>query len=351
MLRAGLMRMHMAGVYAYLPLGWRALKKVSDIIRQEMDRIGAQEFFLPVLSRTDIWDKTGRLEEYGDLMFRLKDRKQADLCLAPTHEEIFAEIASREVRSYRDLPQVWYQIQTKFRDEERPRAGVLRIRQFIMKDAYSFDADWEGLDQSYKAQRDAYLRIFQRCGLDVVTVTASGGIMGGSETEEFMALSDAGEDRIVLCRSCGYAANTQVAVSAPKPAIGESRPVEKVLTPGMKTIDDVSEFLNLPPGKLMKSMLFASDNGPVMVLVRGDDQINESKLAAVQPYPKRPLPSPALNWGLSARWGSKASGSLRIRCCVVRWTWPRGPTRPIATSQAWRQTGTSRWRNTLTFAL
>lgn len=281
MLRAGLMRMHMAGVYAYLPLGWRVLQKVSDIIREEMDRIGAQEFLLPVLSRADVWEKTGRLKEYGDLMFRLTDRKQSPVCLAPTHEEIFTEIASREVRSYRDLPQVWYQIQTKFRDEERPRAGVLRVRQFLMKDAYSFDVDWEGLDHSYQAQREAYLRIFRRCGLEVVTVSASGGIMGGSQTEEFMVLSEAGEDRIVVCKRCGYAANTEVAVSAPAVLEGESRAVERVLTPGMRTIAEVSSFLKLAPAGLMKSMLFVSDAGPVMVLLRGDDEINESKLEGV----------------------------------------------------------------------
>jgi prolyl-tRNA synthetase len=214
-------------------------------------------------------------------MFRLKDRKQADLCLAPTHEEIFAEIASHEIRSYRDLPQVWYQIQTKLRDEMRSRSGVLRGRQFIMKDAYSFDVDWEGLDQSYKDQRDAYVRVFQRCGLDVVTVSASAGIMGGSESEEFMVISDAGEDRIVVCKGCGYAANTEVATSSPTADIGQSRLVEKILTPGMKTIKDVSAFLELPPSRLMKSLLLITGSGPVMVLIRGDDELNETKLEAV----------------------------------------------------------------------
>ncbi len=179
MLRAGMIRMHMAGVYCYLPIAWRVIRKVIGIVREEMDRIGGQEFLLPTLSRRDLWERTGRWTEYGDDMFRLKDRKRADLALAPTHEEIFAEIAAGEIRSYRDLPQTWYQIQMKFRDELRPRSGLLRGRQFMMKDAYSFDRDWEGLDRSYDLERGAYERILKRCGLDFVTVRASSGIMGG----------------------------------------------------------------------------------------------------------------------------------------------------------------------------
>lgn len=278
MLRSGMIRPHVSGVYSYLPLGWRVMRKVEGIIREEMERIGAQEFLLPALSRRDLWERTGRWEEYGDNMFRLKDRRGADIALAPTHEEVFAEIASREIRSYRELPQIWYQIGIKFRDEARPRSGVLRSRQFIMKDSYSFDADEEGLKGSYELHREAYLRIFKRCGLDVVTVKAHSGIMGGGESEEFMVPSPAGEDRLVLCRSCGYAANMEVATSVPAPSGGTSRPKEKVHTPGMRTIEEVSGFLGRPPSKLMKSLIFVAREGPVMVLIRGDYEVNEAKL-------------------------------------------------------------------------
>ena len=278
MLRSGMIRLHASGVYSYLPLGWRVMRKVEGIIREEMERIGAQEFLLPSLSRRDLWERTGRWEEYGENMFRLKDRRGADLALAPTHEEVFAEIASHEIRSYRDLPQIWYQIGIKFRDEARPRSGVLRGRQFIMKDSYSFDADEEGLKRSYELHREAYLRIFKRCGLDVVTVKAHSGIMGGSESEEFMVPSPAGEDKVVLCGSCGYAANVEVAASVPAPSGGTSRPKEKVHTPGMRTIEEVSGFLGRPPSKLMKSLIFMAGERPVMVLVRGDYEVNEAKL-------------------------------------------------------------------------
>ncbi|MCK4417507.1 MAG: proline--tRNA ligase, partial [Candidatus Latescibacteria bacterium] len=191
MLRTGMIRLHLSGVYSFLPLGWRVLRKVAQIIREEMEQIGAQEFLLPALSRKDIWEKTGRWQQAGDLMFKLKDRRGADLCLPPTHEEIFTAIAAGEIRSYRELPQIWYQIQTKFRDEPRPRSGVLRGRQFLMKDSYSFDTDQEGLERSYQLHRRAYLRIFQRCELETFTVSASSGIMGGSESEEFMISSPA----------------------------------------------------------------------------------------------------------------------------------------------------------------
>jgi len=278
MLRAGMIRMHASGVYSYLPLGWRVMRKVEGIIREEMDRIGGQEFLLPALSRRDLWEKTGRWEEYGDNMFRLKDRRGADLALAPTHEEVFTEIASHEIRSYRDLPQIWYQIQTKFRDEARPRSGVLRGRQFLMKDSYSFDADEEGLRRSYALHREAYLRIFKRCGLEVVVVRAHSGIMGGSASEEFMVPSEAGEDRLVLCNKCGYAANMEVAISVPVPSEGGSRPREKVYTPGMRTIEEVSKFLGRPPSRLMKSLIFIAGDRPVMVLIRGDYEVNEAKL-------------------------------------------------------------------------
>lgn len=278
MLRAGMIRMHMAGVYSYLPLGWRVLRSIEGIVREEMDRIGGQEFLLPTLSRRDLWERTGRWTEYGDDMFRLKDRRNGDMALAPTHEEVFTEIAGREIRSYRDLPQTWYQIQMKFRDEPRPRSGLLRGRQFLMKDAYSFDADEEGLDRSYQLEREAYLRIFRRCGLEVVTVEASSGIMGGSASEEFMVPSEAGEDRIARCMHCGYTANLDVAVSKPMETPSERTERRSVFTPGTRTIEQVSAFLRIPPSRLMKSLLFVVEGKPVMVLVRGDYEVNEAKL-------------------------------------------------------------------------
>ena len=282
MLRAGLIRQHIAGVYSILPLGWRVIKNIMTIIREEMDRIGCHEFYLPVLSSAELWSQSGRWYEYGDDMFRLKDRKGRDLCLAPTHEEVFAEIAANDIRSYRDLPQMWYQIQTKFRDEVRPRSGLLRIRQFFMKDAYSFDVDAARLDKSYELQREAYLRIFKRSGLDVRVVKASSGAMGGGDCEEFMVLSDSGDDEIVNCPSCGYAANQEVAESRVGKVDSTLQQLRRVSTPGKMTIDDVSEFLNVDPSRLVKSMIYVTekDDIPVFVLVRGDHQVDEVKLAA-----------------------------------------------------------------------
>jgi prolyl-tRNA synthetase len=277
-----MIRLHLSGVYSFLPLGWRVLRKVAQIIREEMEQIGAQEFLLPTLSRKDIWEKTGRWQQAGDLMFKLKDRRGTDLCLPPTHEEIFTAIAADEIRSYRELPQIWYQIQTKFRDEPRPRSGVLRGRQFLMKDSYSFDTDQEGLERSYQLHRRAYLRIFQRCELETFTVSASSGIMGGSESEEFMISSPAGEDEVVLCRDCGYAANLEVATAGEQqsdsPSPSAQSQAEKVFTPDKKTIEAVSKFLELSPSRLMKSLLFISERGPVMALISGEDQLDESKL-------------------------------------------------------------------------
>jgi prolyl-tRNA synthetase len=211
LLRGGFIRQLASGIHTYLPLGWRILSKISSIIREEMDRIGGQELLMPALSPKEIWQESGRWTEYGDDMFRLKDRKQRDYCLCPTHEEIVAEIARSKIRSYRDLPQIWYQIQTKFRDEPRPRFGVLRSRQFIMKDSYSLDSDPRGLDRSFDLHKEAYSRIFRRCGLDFVVVDASGGLMGTGESKEFMAVVEGGEDQLALCKKCDYGANIQVA--------------------------------------------------------------------------------------------------------------------------------------------
>jgi len=280
MLRTGQMRPLTAGVYSYLPLGWRAMRKVMAIIREEMDRIGGQEFMLPVLAPAEIWNETGRLKDHGDLMFKLKDRKQRELCLCPTHEEIIVSIARNQVRSWRVLPQIWYQIQTKFRDEFRPRSGVLRARQFNMKDAYSLGADEKHLDESYELHRTAYERIFTRCGLSFVTVKASSGLMGGSASEEFMVQAAAGEDTIVRCTDCSYAANTEVAMSRMPKIEGKDGALEEVHTPGYRTVEEVSGFLEVNPEQLMKSLVVIHQDKPVFILVRGDDEMNEAKVTA-----------------------------------------------------------------------
>lgn len=280
MLRTGLMRMLTAGVYSYLPLGWRAMRKVMAVIREEMDRIGGQEFMLPVLAPAEVWSETGRLQEIGDLMFKLQDRKKRELCLCPTHEEIIVSIARNQVRSYRDMPQIWYQIQTKFRDELRPRSGVLRARQFTMKDAYSLGADEKQLDQSYELHRIAYERISKRCGLSFVTVKASSGMMGGSASEEFMVPAGAGEDTVVRCSSCSYAANTEVAMSRMPKIEGMDGALEEVHTPGYRTVDEVSGFLKIKPEMLMKSLVVIHEEKPAFILIRGDDEMNESKVTS-----------------------------------------------------------------------
>ncbi len=282
MLRAGLIRQHVAGAYSILPMGWRILKNIMNIVREEMDAIGCHEFYLPAISPGDLWQKSGRWKTFGDDMFKFKDRKGREMCLAPTHEEVFTEIAANDIRSYRDLPKMWYQIQTKFRDEVRPRSGLLRVRQFFMKDAYSFDATMEGLDKSYSLQRGAYLRIFGRAGLDVKVVKASSGAMGGRDCEEFMLLSESGDDEIVNCSSCSYASNQEVADSKIEKVSGEPGELTKVSTPGMRTIDEVSAFLKIKSSLLVKSLLYKKDDGSlVFVLVRGDHQVDDGKLEAV----------------------------------------------------------------------
>lgn len=280
MLRAGLIRQHAAGVYSMLPMGWRVVRNIMAIIREEMERIGCQEFYLPALTPAELWMKSGRWNTFGDDMFRLRDRKNRDLCLAPTHEEVFTEIAANDIHSYRDMPQMWYQIQTKFRDEVRPRSGLLRVRQFQMKDAYSFDASPEGLDESYRLQRGAYLKIFRRCGLSVAVVKASSGAMGGRDCEEFMVLSDSGDDEIVNCPACGYAANQEVAEANIEKVSGGDGALRKVSTPGMRTIEEVSGHLALSPRMLVKSLVYRTPAGFVFALVRGDHQVDEGKLEA-----------------------------------------------------------------------
>jgi prolyl-tRNA synthetase len=288
MLRAGMIRPLAAGVYSYLPLAWRVLKRIEKIVREEMDRIGAQELFLPVLSGSELWEETGRWEDFGDELFRLRDRKGRPMCLAPTHEEIITDIARREIRSYRDLPQMWYQIQTKFRDEPRPRSAVLRARQFIMKDSYSLDVDEAALDRSYQLHYGAYRRIFDRCGLSYFVAGAASGLMGGSGSQEFLVPSPAGEDAVVTCQTCGYAANLEIAVGRPSEKGFPDRPLEQVHTPGQRTVDQVSGFLSVEPSQLMKSLLYVADGSPVLVLVRGDHEVSEAKLRTVLGASVRP---------------------------------------------------------------
>ncbi|MGB9561678.1 MAG: proline--tRNA ligase, partial [bacterium] len=278
LLRAGYIRMLMSGVYIYLPLGLRSINKIAEIIREEMNKIGAQELLMPAINPIEIWDATGRNEAMGDEMFRVKDRKGRVLCLAPTHEEIIAFIASREIRSYRELPQVWYQIQTKFRDEPRPRSGILRVREFFMKDSYTLAANKEQLDKSYEDHAVAYRRIFTRCGLKFLEARASSGVMGGTESAEFMVPALCGEDIVIHCSKCNISSNAQVAMSIPQQFDNTPMKEELVYTPGAKTIDEVSTFLGLPPQKLVKSLLYMSERyGAVMFLVRGDYELSLDK--------------------------------------------------------------------------
>ncbi len=286
LLRAGMVRQLGAGIYSYLPLAQRVTLKIMQILREEMNRIGGQEFFLPALNPREVWDESGRWSVMGDNMFRLKDRKGADLCLGMTHEEVFTSIARNDLRSYKQLPQVWYQIQVKFRDEARPKSGVLRVRQFIMKDAYSFDVDQAGLDKSFEDQREAYKRVFDRCGLNYVIVEASSGAMGGSASNEFMVKTEAGEDMIATCENCGYAANLEKATSLVpevEDGIGLDFPAE-FPTPGVRTIEDLTNFgEGVPSERQIKTLVYVSTlNGEaktLLALLRGDHQLHETKLA------------------------------------------------------------------------
>jgi len=293
LVRAGYIRQLAAGLYSYLFLGNRSFNKIMGIVREEMDKIG-QEFYLPALHPRELWEASGRWELMGDNLFRLKDRKGADLCLGMTHEEVMTDIASKELRSYKQLPQIWYQIQSKFRDEPRPRSGLLRVRQFIMKDSYSFDIDAAGLDVSYKKHYETYRRIFDRCGLKYMVVEADSGAMGGKESHEFMVRTPAGEDLIVSCESCDYAANMEKAASKlagveDLTLEGGGEPLE-VHTPGMKTIEDVARFLGVSPKNKIKTLAYMAEERDaktgklklraVVVLIRGDHQLNEAKFAA-----------------------------------------------------------------------
>jgi len=279
MVRAGYVRQLAAGLYIYLPLGQRVMHKVNQIIREEMNAIGGQEVTMPVLNPAEVWQQTGRWDAIGDEMFRLKDRSGRDMCLAMTHEETMTWLAAHDIRSYRDLPQVWYQVQTKLRDEARPKSGILRTREFTMKDSYSFDRDEEGLDRSYQLHLEAYKKIYSRCGIRFHVVQSDTGMMGGSMAHEFMAPSAAGEDDVALCDGCGYAANVELALSVPKTPAHADWQFEEVATPERRTIDEVTRFLKVTPDLLIKSILVMSESGPVLALVRGDQTLHEKKLA------------------------------------------------------------------------
>lgn len=281
MLRAGLIRKLSGGLYTFLPLGLRALRKVEAIIREEMDRAGALEILMPALQPRELWEESGRFEVLKHVMFQMKDRQQRDMVLGPTHEEVVTGLAANEISSYRALPKNFYQIQTKFRDEIRPRFGLMRAKEFIMKDAYSFDTGWDQADGSYQAMYDAYVRIFRRCGLRTKIVEADTGAMGGSSSHEFMVLADAGEDGLVECDRCSYAANLERAegVRRGRVAWGDAAQApEPVSTPGQKTIEQVSAFLKIDPARLLKTLIYVADGDPVAVVLPGDREVNEIKL-------------------------------------------------------------------------
>lgn len=276
MLRAGFMRKTANGLYSFLPLGWRSIKKIEAIVREEMDRASAQEIMMPILQPAEIWKESGRWNAYGAEMMRINDRHDNEFCLGPTHEEMITTLVKNEINSYRQLPVNLYQIQSKFRDERRPRYGLMRSREFIMKDAYSFDVDEAGLDESYKSMYDAYIRIFTRCGLTFRPVEADSGAIGGSGTHEFMAIAEAGEADIVYCTKCDYAANIEIGkpgiMKQDKEALQELSVVD---TPNASTIEAVAEMLNLPLHKTIKAVVFSIDGKVVLAIVRGDHEVNE----------------------------------------------------------------------------
>ena len=283
MLRAGMIRKLTSGIYTYLPTGLRSIKKVENIIREEMNRAGAIEILMPSVQPGELWQESGRWDFYGRELLRFKDRHNRDTCFGPTHEEVITDLAKREIHSYKQMPINFYQIQTKFRDEIRPRFGLMRAREFIMKDAYSFDADEEGANLSYEIMYETYTRIFQRCGLRFRAVEADTGTIGGSYSHEFMVLSDTGEDQIVNCRNCKYAANlerAEVRLSGKSPESEKDAmmSIKEVDTPDLKTIEEVASFLSVPPDQLIKTLIFMADKEVIAVLVRGDHELNEAKL-------------------------------------------------------------------------
>jgi prolyl-tRNA synthetase len=306
LLRAGFMRQLMAGVYTLLPMGYRVAQKITEIVRHEMNELGGQEFKLPTLHPREIWDKSGRWDVMGQEMFRFEDRRGSDVGLGMTAEEIFAHLAS-ELRSYKQMPQIWYQIHTKYRDEARPKSGLLRVREFTMKDSYSLDIEEEGLDYAFDQHFKAYRKIFKRIGFEPVAVEASSGAMGGSQSVEFMLRSDAGEDWIAACEACGYAANVEKATSA-IPAVNDAGPdaLEKFATPGVRTIADLETFEGGAPGfKQIKTLVYMVDTKPVLLLLRGDDSLSEQKLIdTVEAEEMRPATPEEVKVALGALPGS-----------------------------------------------
>ena len=282
MLRAGMIRKLTSGIYTFLPAGLKAIRKVENIVREEMNRSGAIEVLMPAVQPAELWQESGRWEFYGKELLRFKDRHNHDCCIGPTHEEVITDLVRKEIRSYRQLPVNFYQIQTKFRDEIRPRFGVMRCKEFIMKDAYSFDVDAAGADKSYEIMYDAYTRIFRRCGLKFRAVEADSGSIGGSYSHEFMVLAETGEDEIVNCTSCSYAANLEKAevkaAAPPDPANRAPGILKEVKTPDVRTIEELTAFLSLQPNQIVKTLIFSADGNTVAALIRGDHEVNEVKL-------------------------------------------------------------------------
>ena len=282
MIRAGMIRKLTSGIYSYLPLGYRVIRKVENIVREEMNKAGAQEVLLPMVQPAELWQESGRWTYYGKELLRFKDRNQREYCLGPTHEEVITELVRNDIKTYRQLPKNLYQIQTKFRDEVRPRFGVMRCREFGMKDAYSFDADEAGAEKSYEKMFTAYNNIFRRCGLKFRAVEADSGSIGGSYSHEFMVMAESGEDAIVFCEKCQYAANLEKAeiAGSQQKAVSESEwlPVESIETPDVRTIEEVSSFLNVEPTQIVKTLIFNADGKACAVLIRGDHEVNEIKV-------------------------------------------------------------------------
>jgi len=280
MLRAGMMRKTASGIYTYMPLAWRVMKKIMNIIREEMDAAGGQELMMPIVHPAELWQQSGRWQVYGDELWRLRDRHGRDFCLGPTHEEVITDLVANDIKSYRYLPLRLYQIQNKYRDERRPRFGLMRGREFIMKDLYSFDRDKDGLDASYNLMYQAYWNIFSRCGLKFRPVVADNGAIGGDASHEFMVLAESGEAEILYCDRCSYAASMEIALAHHDDTKSEVAPgeMEEVFTPGCKTIDDLARFLSVPSSKLIKTLCYQADEDFVLVLIRGDRKVNEIKL-------------------------------------------------------------------------
>jgi prolyl-tRNA synthetase len=314
LVRAGYIRQLTAGVYSLLPLAQRVRLKVVNIIREEMNRIGAQEFLLPAIHPAEVWKESGRWDVMGDNMFRLKDRKGVEMGLGMTHEEVFTTIARHTLRSYRQLPQVWYQIQTKFRDEARPKSGLLRVREFTMKDAYSFDVDFAGLDKAFDDQYNAYCAIFKRCGLKFSPVEASSGAMGGSKSTEFMVRTNAGEDLIVVCDACGYSANVEKATSKLEASNDEGglEAPEQFPTPGVRTIEDLVNFAGgAAADRQIKTLVYSLDGKLALILMRGDHELNETKLGdATGALEMRPAQGEEIRQALGASAGSLGAVSV-----------------------------------------